>query len=214
MLGIPLKEILIGFAKGYPVLGASWYVYTLLLFYLIFYLLARTLKREKSIAAALLIATLIYMVLIRGIGFGGWWYSSILSLPAGFYVALYRQKIEDMLKSRLFAVVALTLAGIWVAWILAGWRRELFQPTLTLAIPLSIYLIITLASSIPKLTLLNRLGTLSYEIYLCQGFFMAFLPRVSAPVGACLMFIGSIAMATLLHSLSNSLSNANIIVKN
>ncbi|MCM1413271.1 MAG: acyltransferase [Bacteroides sp.] len=199
-LGFSPAELADDWIHGVPPLNTSWFVYALLLFYLIFYISAKLSHSPKTTGWILVGCTILYILVIRAAHYGGYWISSIAALPMGYFAALYHRRLQIFISTRRTLIIIAAIAIIWPAAILAEMRPQLLKPLVATAIPAAVYIAIVTYPRLRPVTILDRLGTVSYEIYLCQGFFCIFLDWLDVVLGALAMFAGTILLAFILHA--------------
>ena len=73
--------------------GYSWFVYTLLLFYMLFYLAYKYCKKEKIATLLVLTGMLLYIFFCDWWMYGTWWYNSTLLFGVGILFARYEKKL-------------------------------------------------------------------------------------------------------------------------
>jgi len=205
--GDSLQSLFGGMAQGGTPLPNSWFIYTILLFYSLFYAAARTFRRPAHMQCALWVASSAYIVALHGMGWGGYWYVSIYALNVGMAYACCEDRVKALLlaRPRLVApafggMLALTAALVVLAhfWYPAKTVRYLLMPPIVV---LGVYLL-----GSPRSAVLGFLGKISYEIYLVHGcFIIAFLPLKSRwPLYFLAVYATSVAAAWVLHAVCTS----------
>lgn len=198
--GISLTDMWTKFLTGNPPLATSWFIYALILYYTAFYISARLTKSPLRTGIWLTASTLVYMATLMRLHFGGFWYSSIMAANIGYFFALYSDRLLRLLGSRPATVTVLT--GVLLACSATGaaWRRDLFQPCLTSVLPVAIWIIyVTVRMRVSRV--LNFLGRVSYEIYLCQGFYIVAVATLPAATAMPVLYAATIVTAVVLHQL-------------
>lgn len=191
-------DILSGFIHGHPPLWTSWFIFALLYYYVAFYLSCRLMRQPLRAGIMLVALTLLYMICVRRLGWGGYWYSSIMAANVGYFVAVYSRAVDKAISQKARLVLPLLAVSLIVAALAAAYRREYFQPLLTLALPAVVYaVIVTRHVRWPRL--LVWIGGFSYEVYLAQGLLAGLIPYLTPAVAVVLFPVGSVMLAYLLH---------------
>lgn len=197
-LGMMLRDLSVGITP----LATSWYIYAILLYYFAFYIFAKQTGSVGKTGVLLIIFTVVYMVGLRFMGFGGWWVSSIPSFTMGYYAAIYQEQVRNvLLKHRWICLGILSL--LVISYFLADVRRNIFQPFLTTMVALSVY-VCMLNYRLPTNRFLDKLGGVSYEIYLMQGLMFTFAMPESYYLRLIGIPLASIAGAFVLHRVFNN----------
>jgi peptidoglycan/LPS O-acetylase OafA/YrhL len=161
---------------GKPPLPTSWFVYTVLLFYCFFYLIAKIFDQKYlHIIIGLWIACGIYAFALYSIHWAECWYKSIYAIGIGVTYAYYENSIKKWITEqpqRLVYITVLCFALLCLIRLtneyfiftnMAAWKFFVYALT-----PLLIVLFVYSLGSSNNL-LLAFLGRISYEIYLVQG---------------------------------------------
>lgn len=91
----------------------NWYVWVQLLFYLFFYLAAKTIRREGVRLIVLTLLVLAATEVLRHTDLGYAYYTAGLAFPAGLSVAFFRERIDRLSgKGRILSTVGLVLTCI------------------------------------------------------------------------------------------------------
>jgi len=208
------KGVYAAFAEmlhGGTPLPNSWFIYTVILFYIIFYIFARTIRSIPRMLLVLWLASTVYCVILWMAHWGGWWYKSVYALNVGMTYAFYEGKVKIWILSRpknIILLFAVLMVGMCL--LLLIHRHKEYGPSwqiidsfiLPLLVVLSVYCVGT-----PKLPALDFLGKISYEIYLVHGCFIVLFSgmREQWPLYFIAVFVSSIAAAWLLHVICKSL---------
>lgn len=145
-----------------------WFVFAIIYLYLTFFLCTR-LRRRCTIIISLFAITALTIVLLRKVGYDRCWWVSLLAFPTGCLYSMYKDRINGaFFKNRLrycFAMIA-AVVGVGISY-LPG--IEVLYSISHIFIPIVIALLVI---QLPIEKLNNRftlhLGSISYEIYLCQ----------------------------------------------
>lgn len=175
-----LKEILISLVNGAPFVSFSWYVISILVFYVVFYLLMRLCGRNTPLlltgVAIWYVANILFCVLMS---YPTWWYNASHILILGMVWAIWEQKLLSFLRRWFWPVAAVVWVGFLVMFVFSGnitarfpyaWVSVAVAACSALLMTLSV-LLFTLKFKVGN-PILNYLGTVSLEMYLVQGIFM------------------------------------------
>ncbi len=211
--GYSAKTVLVGLVKGAPIVSNSWYIITILLFYVAFWLLMLVCREHYPIMiAGGFVFYVIYAICCAVMGLGSWWYNSAYLAVVGMAWAIYEPKLTEFLKKHFFITPL-----VWVVFIILFVMKYkvapyipfegailIFELAVTLFFTLSVILLsakITIGNPV-----LNFLGEISLETYLIHGLFIQlFRSKVvnvsNELVWSILVLVCSIFSAYLLHLL-------------
>lgn len=100
--GASVQGLLMEFLRGMPPLPNSWFVYAILYVYFAFYISAICMHCRPFPTGVMLIALLVaYVFCVINFGWGKWWYMSIPSVMVGYFIAVYEERVDRILKSKL-----------------------------------------------------------------------------------------------------------------
>ena len=202
---------------GRPVVLYSWYIITIILFYIAFWILMELCRNHyRMMIIGALIWFVIYTFVCREIGYGVWWYNSAHLLVVGMFWALYEEKILAVIKKQYPLLTILTWAlfalSYWYIYIgpLSGHSQKYFVSVI-LQLLCALFFVVGVILILLKFTIgnpvLNFLGRSSLEIYLVQGLFFQYFMKdklsgiQSEALLALLVMTGSIALGAALHYL-------------
>lgn len=205
------EKYLIGYIEGFPPMPNSWYVYELLFLYLVFYLSFKYIKNKKRVISILLAIIICFYVMIKSVGWPGYWYSSILSFPMGMMFATKEKEIGGLLynKEKLILFV-LTIISIVLLSILcindSPESTDTFIGFISmLFIPIAIAFLLIEISFKPFNNIL-KIGSLSYEIYLVHGLIIEIASQLELNVVSFIALVlpFTLIFASILRRVSNS----------
>lgn len=203
---LDLRDILLSFGNGQPLIRYSWFIITILLFYFLFWL-ARLLAKQD---AALLIALTAFLsffsvFVLQKAGFEEYWYNAAWCFPLGMLWQHRRQAYAAVFGRHPRVYLALS-GGIALCWIAIAerfyWFGYLARLCATLAVCVFVLLLLFRLRSENRI--LRFLGGISMEVYLIHGLVVTVLLRFLAPAGQPelflpLLFFASILLAWLFH---------------
>ena len=199
----------------------SWYIVILLIFYVVFYLVFKHAKNERSAVTVFTGIVLAYMAIslfvprndyfIRG----EWWYNSVFMMPLGMLVAGNENRIVEKVKRNygkyLFFHIALTYPALGLSYYaldkLGYFSASIpngvtFKLICLLTQMLAIYLVVSAALFIGmNLRIGNRvlaaLGKYTLEIYLIHGIFVELYDHDFVGIAPSPLPIESVALYAL-----------------
>ncbi len=200
---IDLREIIV---TGTSRQSHLWFVFAIFFLYLVFFVCTR-LKDKNGIVLTMFIIVTITVLMLRMIGYDRCWYVSLMAFPTGCFCSMMRERIDEIVfKNRLWYSFAVLSAVICVG-LTYMLGKELAFCVSHMFIPVAITLVII---QLPYERFNNRvtthLGSISYELYLCQLVVMdsiAFLlPGISSQLYVVLVLAGSFIIAELVKAIS------------
>lgn len=187
-----------------------WYVFAIVFLYLIFYVCTR-LHRKEAIIGSLFLIVGVTIILLRMAGYDRCWWISLFAFPTGCLYSIYQDKVNGVIfKNRIRYCIAMgiAIAGFGISYLT---KVELLYSISHIFIPIAIALIVI---QLPIETLNNKLslhlGSISYEIYLCQLIAMDalshFIPSMPALPFILCTLVGTLLLAELVSLLSRVIS--------
>lgn len=170
----PIGELGALFRYGMTTLPYSWYVVVIVMFYMLFWLVY-SLASEKMRLPLLTLLTAVVTGLFILIGYDRCWWVCNLAFPAGALLAHYERKIEGFLNKGFvysFSALGACFAAFLVFYLTGNeFCYILCYPFIAFAVAIAVGCI-----DLPKPgKSVAFLGSVSYEIYLCQGIVMDYL---------------------------------------
>ena len=192
-----LEAILTGTSKQ----SHLWFVFAIIYLYLTFFLCTR-LRRRRAIILSLFAITALTIAFLRKVGYDRCWWVSLMAFPTGCLYSMYKDRINGAIfKNRLRYCLAMTAAivGVGVSY-LPG--VEVLYSISHIFIPIVIALVVI---QLPIEKLNNRftmhLGSISYEIYLCQLIAMDALQLFFPSIPPAVYVLCTIVLTVLLAEL-------------
>lgn len=210
-----IKDIFLRLLDGDPIASYSWYVVTILLFYIAFWLMMRLCgDHYKRMLLCGLAWELLYTAFCIKIGYGFWWYNASQLLIVGMFWAVFENRILNVLK-RLYPLLfpitgicfllSFACAETLPSLLLPGENSLLFTALAAILFPICV-LFFTLKFQVGN-RILNFLGNLSLEIYLLHGLFIEIpMPIQNEFLWCCSVLICTIACASVFHMVFQKIS--------
>jgi len=213
-----LGEVLLSFVNGSPLVYDSWYILTILVFYVFFYFLMR-LFREKHMLIFLgsLLWLVLWVILCKARGLGFHWYNSAIALCCGIFFGTAEETVLPLIKRYYWLWLLLLLPATPVVMVLSGRLGSEGIPALVLrwASCLGFVGIVLLATSKIRLgnPILSFLNRISFELYLTHRIFIWLLRGKFLYIQNDFLWCGcvlvlSVAAAWGLHKLFGRLNSA------
>ena len=214
-----LSEIQHGLVTGDPFTPYSWYVLTLLILYVLFYICARLFRSPGRILMALAGGVFAYYLMVTSqFSWPSWTVDSCLAFVLGAAAAVYRRqerpfgcRLRLLLPAAAASGVALTLAACIPAfrnWAAAGlpsgalFSYQLATPLGALGINLLCLVAVVLCLrlfrylSLPE-PLFSFLGRISFEIYLYHGLVMRLMRSKVFYLSSDLLYLMAVFAITI-----------------
>ena len=192
-----LEAIMTGTSKQ----SHLWFVFAIIYLYLSFFLCTRF-HRRCTIILSLFAITALTIALLRKVGYDRCWWVSLMAFPTGCLYSMYKDRINGAIfKNRLRYCLAMAAAivGVGVSY-LPG--VEVLYSISHIFIPIVIALVVI---QLPIEKLNNRftmhLGSISYEIYLCQLIAMDALQLFFPSIPPAVYVLCTIVLTVLLAEL-------------
>lgn len=162
------NEFILSMSHGWVPLPFSWFIYAIFYVYVTFYISAIVFKAEIHKTGYLLTGFIfIYIFIIwRVLHWGSWWYNSALSVPLGYFIAIYEKQIDKLLLNQKYLSILLmlffTLLGFGILYYKVSSLIQIYELILLTYLVIKLY-------GFPKWETLLWLGDISLNIYLIHG---------------------------------------------
>ena len=207
-------EVLVSLVNGRPVAANSWYVIACIWLYLLFYVAGRLMKRRYwgivGLSAAFCVA---WIVACQALGYGIYWYMSNFGFVLGMIWALKEERWTPALKKWYW----LALPAVTAAFLPTFWLTYHSDHMLSFGIvssSLFVALVLLLLSKVKmQSAFMAWLGTISFEVYMIHGLFIALFRGTTLYVENEVLWVGlvlvcSVAAAVVLHKVFGALIRA------
>lgn len=198
---------------NYPFLPTGWFVISIIIYYVAFYISAKISKTPGMVLVLLAIFTLAYIYLMRRYNWYDYWWVTTLGINSGMVIAYYEEQMNRILEKYRKLIVTI-LFFTWIVtvildilignrilnWPIASLIRYFFTGML--------FWIIMKSIRIPENSIIDKFGTISYEIYIVQGAIEVFFVRYLSDYG--ILYFISVVFVTLLMAYMTKL----VCVKN
>ncbi len=193
------RKIFNSLVEGEPIVRFSWYVLAIIILYVVFYLLAKFLKKKKMINIAVFGGTILYCIVVNNVlGFNNWWVNSCFAFFIGIFWASYKERYTITLKDK-NKIIRYAIILLIILFVIIGFQfftseyaamdiinnTDLADDIMRQPIPvinmniICIVLLFMLFNILEKVRLNDKvftfLGNISFEIYLYHGLVMYLL---------------------------------------
>ena len=199
---LTVKDVLLSFVNGHPLIRYSWFVITIILFYAVFYVSALLAKKDLALLSALVsFALLFYVFAFKKLNFEDYWFNAAWGFPLGLFWQRRHGRIAASFRRHPWTYLALSgAAALW--WIAVAehffWFGYLSRLCSTLALTVfALLLCMKLRIGNPVLRLF---GSCSLEIYLIHGLLVTLLTSLLSPKEQPYLFAALLLAGTILLS--------------
>lgn len=154
--------------SGKTSLAFSWYVFSILFFYLMFFFTAK----NKNLIITSFVYTIAYITFTYYMGYERCWYISALAFPMGIFYCKTESRLLSLWKDPFKYYTTVPICLLLLAIIVIS-KLEIMFFIAYICIPIIIACILAKVNLYNKF--LTTIGLYSYEIYLCHGLCMMFL---------------------------------------
>lgn len=106
-----ISSIINVYKSGSSIINNGWYLNSILVIYLIFYFSFKFFKNLKVSYIIFSFLILTYIFVLKRIGFGIWWYNSMIGIIFGMYFEIFEEKIKRVLSTHFYKILLILL--IW-----------------------------------------------------------------------------------------------------
>ena len=210
LIGVPLDwpTVITSFLLGGTIVTYGWYLQTVLLFYILFYLIFRYGKREQQKVLTLAMCVLLYVLVSHACRAASATYISALAFVAGILWGGFPACCAAVMQKRRLALGVCGLIFLLLLAIsLLSENRHLRYIPRALSAPffaLSMAMMLSLIHEKRGSVLVNRatawLGKYSLEIYVAQGLFFQLLRSNLLYVHNAYLYMGAVIVCTMLSA--------------
>ncbi len=181
------KDVIIGLVNGYPVVRYSWYIISILCFYLFYWILMKLCKKNRLAMIILgCVYYAIYSALCIKLDISAYWFNASHLLIIGMIWATYEKTINQLVKRTypyalvLVWVFFIVLFSIDSKMVLSAKHSFLVSTFLTIIESLLFTIGVLLLSMKIRIgnSFLRVLGDMSLQIYLFHGLFILFIKEI------------------------------------
>ena len=176
---ITVTSYLLSFVNGTPMVRYSWFILTILVFYVFYYLAARIAKQDVPLMIFLVfVAEVFFLYGMKKLDFEPFWYDAAWAFPLGMVWAYGYRSISETVSRHPWVYIGLTamlfvifyFSSTVLSW--CGFYGEMLTAcTFAVLVMLSMF---KLRFSNPAL---QFLGNISFELYLMHGLFIMVFSR-------------------------------------
>ncbi len=190
---------------GIPPLPFSWYVYCIVILYLLFYIAYKWIPNYGRILF-LFVGSAVYVVVAYSLGYEKYWFMTAMAFPVGSFYAQYESVILKLLNSKTRYGIIM-LGAIILCTTLISIENTYADFLYFMLVPL-IFVLLLSKINLERLNgrCISFISSISYEIYLIQGFPIFFLKRVGIEhdwMYVVLVYLAVIPLAVLLQKITS-----------
>ena len=166
-----ILNILTGLVDGSPVVAHSWYIISIIVFYIAFALLMAICKKRHGLMLILASAFyVVYAFVCIMLDYGAWWYNTAFVLIFGMVWAVYEKQIMSFLKKRYWIVGVIWSVAFAVMFVVASLLPPLEFPinSILASAFFSVLALLVFAKIKFENPILKFFGKISLELYLCH----------------------------------------------
>lgn len=204
---LTLKQVLLSFINGKPLVRYSWFILVMIVLYVLFYLAALLAREDRALLLAIVgFGAFALPFVLRKLGFEEYWYNAVWTFPIGVLWFLAYRKIAAAFRRHPW--ILLGISGLCSAWLVMVavyfcWFSYLGMLLATVFVTVFVFLLMM------KLRFCNPilcfLGHISLEIYLIHGVVVTALLSGVSPAAQpvrflLILFSATILLAWLFHS--------------
>ena len=200
------KLLLKSFTFGGTYVAGGWYLQTILLIYIAFYLISRFSSKHKILLLQLFV--LFYIAVCIIIFDSTLQYESILAFLLGVIWATSRQSIDELLSKRMYYFIYLFSSTIiFVLTLLCGNTSFLRFDVLRVISKMmsAVAFVLVVNAVVMKIRFSNiitrMLGNIYFEIYITHGIFLGLYHSKFIYINNALVYIAMVVVSTLIASL-------------
>lgn len=206
MLRLALKEkltltsILLSFVNGHPLVVYSWFVITIIIFYVVFYFSALLAKRDATLLTVLVGFLLFFFVFVmKKLGFEEFWFNAAWAFPLGMLWNRVYPRISASFRNHPWVYLSI-FGSISIWWIIIAERFFWFGYLARLCSTMSLCVFILLFMFKIKIgnPILNFFGKISLGIYMSHGLIATALPKFLSPEEQPYLFVALLVAGSIL----------------
>jgi len=216
-----IEQVLLSLINGNPIVSNSWYIIVSILFYAVYYISAKIFIKTNWKCELVLLSEFVFCVLwvviCRKAGYGGWWYVTNFAFIIGMGWSVYEKHIMAFLSEKSHYII-LTIVVVTLFFALLIANKSLEKSLISMATSTSFAIAVVLISCIVQINshIWQFLGSISMEIYLMHGLTMnAFRGNLvyisSELLYTCMVVFVTILIAIPLHMLFQMIGKLQIL---
>ncbi len=161
-----VKSFITSLTTGNFIRPAGWFVQTLLIYYLVYYLSIRYIKKLSISLSLMLFFSIIWIFIIRQMEWESYIWSSVLAFNSGTFIAVYERKLKKYFQDHqimiLFCIMIISIIEI----ALFLYKDRIIPSTLNCAIYPILFMPLMYTTGFAKWKWISFLSGITYEIYL------------------------------------------------
>ncbi len=191
------------YKTGEPYVSFSWYIVSIIYFYVTFYMTFNVFKRNIAVFLTLPISIL-YIYLVKKAGFDNYWYTTAFCFSGGVIWYHFKDTLTLVVRRQGFLKVV-TMFGITVALLIATFKNEYFYvagSNIT-AIVFQLFMMMCLQKVKIHNFVLKYIGKISFEFYMVHGIVITLLNgylKLNGNIYVYFTLLASVLLASVLYA--------------
>lgn len=211
-----MLDVALSYVRGNPLILYSWYIITILLFYILFYFLSLFIKNEKMMIFSMMLCITIYAVVCMNIGWGMNYYESCLCFSMGNTLAVLMKKDDRLIGKKASSIgkISVCIILFFIFFVLRLYCYSLGLDTIGCKLAMFIIgnicailccTVVLLIISIVRIgnCVLEWLGRYSLEFFLSSGIVMTLINYNKAYIPSDIIFTLLVVVGCILLSMVN-----------
>ena len=205
---VKIENVVQSFLFGGTIISKGWYLQSIILWYVLFFLSFNFVKNDNIKLALLLLSFVLYVVLCLCLELGSTWYEGCFSLLLGVAFAKWKEKIDRALSTRYILYLILLLSLFAVTFVfgnssLLGTAMRIISKCISASLfPMIVVLLLQYVKINNIITAF--LGKLYLEIYILHGFFLQicyskYITIKNPLLYGVTVFTGTIVASLIIH---------------
>ncbi|WP_368258863.1 acyltransferase family protein [Enterococcus gallinarum] len=186
-----------------------WYLVITIYFYIAFYIILKLFSSKKSVVIAFLFAALSYMVCMRFLGFGSWWYNTSLGFPLGVVFSMYDQELSRFAHKNYLKLLLGSSTLFIISWTLATLGYFVFPMQILSSVFFVIFILLIFLNISLQKSICAPCGKISYEIYITHlallAIFMSSNNIAKNEYMIILLYFSTLVISTVVNKILSSL---------
>ena len=203
---ISLREIVLTFLWGGSLIVHGWYLQTLLIFYIIFYVSYIIFREPNKRRMSLTVGGLCYCLLCCALKYSPTWYQSIFAFNLGILWCDYKEQFDLWIEKKWLLGISLfatSTCGLYIVSFKNFFGNAIGLVSKMMSACTFVVVVVLLIFRVNFNNTFSRyLGKYYYEIYVSQGFFLLLFSRYSISSSLlfpCLVLICTLITAPIIH---------------
>ena len=199
---LTLKQALLSFVNGKPLVRYSWFILVMIIFYALFYLAALLSRKDRALLLVLVgFGAFALPFVLRKLGFDEYWYDAVWTFPLGMLWFMAYPRISSIFRRHPWLYLGIaSVCAVWFVLISMRFYWFGYLSTLLATVFVTVFIFLLMMKVRIDNLILRFLGRISLEIYLIHGLVVTALINYIAPAEHPELFISILFTASILLS--------------